>query len=272
MHVMSSSVLEQPTTKAKLNGKKGTKNNKEPSDKPRRPLSAYNLFFQHERAQILQATPSKYDDTKPRRSHGKIGFGALARNVAAKWNSIDPDTRKHFDDLAAADKHRYKREMETWKASLTVTKTNPVTLAMANEESLMSMNAPSIVRCNLIASQNSGCNVIPNSSAIAFNNSQQQGARFLFQNFGHPCMSLDMRSNKASTVVGHALALLEDDSGSPIVHSMGEYTLHRVESEEASLESSSICSSGRRESVPHISELAAKLDDDCLGFMSGLLY
>jgi hypothetical protein len=82
--------------------------------KPKRPLSSYNLFFQNERKEILRATPERAG-VKPRRSHGKIGFADLARNIAANWKSIDPESRAHFDKLAAKDKERYKREMDEWK-------------------------------------------------------------------------------------------------------------------------------------------------------------
>jgi hypothetical protein len=82
--------------------------------KPKRPLSSYNLFFQNERKEILKATPER-DGVKPRRSHGKIGFADLARNIAANWKSIDPDSRARFDKLAAKDKERYKTEMDEWK-------------------------------------------------------------------------------------------------------------------------------------------------------------
>jgi hypothetical protein len=98
--------------KEKDETKKKTK--EQPKDKPKRPLSAYNLFFQNERKVILQATPERAEG-KPRRSHGKIGFADLARNIAANWKSIDPESRSNFDKLAAKDKERYKIEMDEWK-------------------------------------------------------------------------------------------------------------------------------------------------------------
>lgn len=71
--------------------------------KPKRNLSSYNIFFQHERARIL--------------SHEKVGFEDLGRKIASRWNSLNPEIRDHFDDLAAEDKARYKREMKKWKKS-----------------------------------------------------------------------------------------------------------------------------------------------------------
>lgn len=82
--------------------------------KPKRPLSSYNFFFQTQRQLILDETPTR-PEGKPRRSHGKIGFAPLARIIAARWKSIDADTRKEYDDMAAQDKARYQVEMEEWK-------------------------------------------------------------------------------------------------------------------------------------------------------------
>jgi HMG-box domain len=275
--VSSSSFLDQslPTrTNSNASSKKSCKKSKEPTDKPKRPLSAYNFFFQHERAQILKATPSRYDGTKPRRSHGKIGFGALARSVAAKWNNIDPEARKHFDDLASADKQRYKKEMEDWKASQTlVTKPSPVGTDIGNTASNVkmskslapTMSAQSIIKRSIMAAHDTGITIF-NSRYPGASKSNQQP---FFQSFGAG-MPLNIRANATSAVVGQALAVL-DNGRMNNFHSLDEPTFHLVQSEESSLPSAS-CSSGRRESVPHISELAAKLDDDCLGFMTGLLF
>ena len=82
--------------------------------KPRRALSAYNYFFQHERNLILASLPNP-EDYKRRRSHGKIGFAELARKIAAEWKVIDAQSKKRFQALAAQDKVRFQRELEEWK-------------------------------------------------------------------------------------------------------------------------------------------------------------
>jgi hypothetical protein len=94
---------------------------KKPRDKPKRPLSAYNLFFQYERERILSDAPDP-GAAKPRRSHGKIGFAPLARSIAAKWGKIDSAARSHFEGLAAKDKERYNREMKAWNERMRLTK------------------------------------------------------------------------------------------------------------------------------------------------------
>lgn len=85
---------------------------KEKSDKPKRPLSAYNLFFKYQREKILRtASQPLY---KPRRSHGKIGFADLARSVADEWKALDESAKKEFHERAATEKEVYERELEVW--------------------------------------------------------------------------------------------------------------------------------------------------------------
>uniref|UniRef100_A0A7S2Y9E1 HMG box domain-containing protein n=1 Tax=Entomoneis paludosa TaxID=265537 RepID=A0A7S2Y9E1_9STRA len=81
--------------------------------KPKRSLSAYNFYFSAERKRLLESLPAR--GTKPRRSHGKLGFAEMARSVASTWKTISPDEKKQFEDLAAADYKRYCREMGEWK-------------------------------------------------------------------------------------------------------------------------------------------------------------
>ena len=86
-------------------------------DKPKRPLSAYNIFFRDERARLLEVTPVRQEG-KPRRSHGKIGFAEMARKIGAKWKALEKKDRKLYDDQAKADKARYVSEMKVYKEKL----------------------------------------------------------------------------------------------------------------------------------------------------------
>ena len=79
--------------------------------KPKRPLSAYNLFFKHERERLLESNTERSEGRFKR----KIGFGALAQFIAQKWKNTDDERREYFRDLAAEDMVRYKREKAEWK-------------------------------------------------------------------------------------------------------------------------------------------------------------
>jgi len=101
---------------------------RKPKDKPKRPLSAYNLFFQHEREKIITSNPDisleetliKISNTpKPkkrrhRKSHGMIGFADLARTIAEKWKTLDSTDRAIYESRAGEEKQRYRKELEAW--------------------------------------------------------------------------------------------------------------------------------------------------------------
>ena len=282
------------TTKRRSSGiskKASAKLARELEGKPRRPLSSYNLFFKHARAKILEERPSKYEPGKPRRSHGKIGFASLARNIAAQWNNIDPEERKKFDQLAAEDKERYNREMEVWKEEQAIKKSAAVNhrfdlaaacMVDAGQPCMSGMNAHSIIKSNLMAAQQGSGNMMFNRFLPGQQFPVRVSNNFLPGDFFGNNMNNVMCSDYGpSGVVGQALDLLDDDYQDHLQMScfqpLDEPTLHRVEAEDSQPSSrrSSFTESGsggvRRNSTPHISELAAKLDEECMGLMTDLL-
>lgn len=126
---------------------KGKRFRKKPKDRPKRPLSAYNLFFKAERARILEGIPEDKDKKdedakegeegkkeepeatkeegeeeggkegkpkKKKRPHGKIGFESLAKVIGQRWQDLAPDQVEHYKKLAEVDMKRYKQEMEVY--------------------------------------------------------------------------------------------------------------------------------------------------------------
>ena len=113
---------------------KGKKNSQywQAEGRPKRPLSGYNLFFKWERERIIKNKDDKkikqedianfhFDRTeggpkrRHRKSHGKISFRELARNIADKWKALDPETKVMFEQRAAVYKIRYLHEREEWR-------------------------------------------------------------------------------------------------------------------------------------------------------------
>ena len=89
---------------------------KKPADKPKRPLSAYNLFFQHERNRIVGDSPAGADGNKRkhRKSHGKIGFESLAKTIADKWKTLDKASKRPFEQQAKREKAIYAKKLQAW--------------------------------------------------------------------------------------------------------------------------------------------------------------
>lgn len=92
---------------------------KKPKDKPNRPLSAYNLFFQAERASMLGGrVPVDTDKNKKRihrRTHGKVGFAEMARVIGTKWKQLPDEDKKVYIEQAAKEKKRYAKDLAVWK-------------------------------------------------------------------------------------------------------------------------------------------------------------
>ncbi|KAL7562767.1 hypothetical protein ACA910_014373 [Epithemia clementina (nom. ined.)] len=84
-------------------------------EKPKRPLSAYNLFFQNERQNLLANRPVRPEGVPHRRGHGKMGFAEMAKAIAAKWKEIDADTKTKFEGLARQEKLHYKKKVAEWR-------------------------------------------------------------------------------------------------------------------------------------------------------------
>lgn len=109
---------------------------KKPPGMPKRPLSAYNLFFAHERKQLIacgvlasgrQKKHYTKQSTTLRRPPRKMGFAGLARAVAAKWKMIDDSTRHTFNQQAECEQAKYKIAIKQWNSQhLDLSETNVV--------------------------------------------------------------------------------------------------------------------------------------------------
>jgi hypothetical protein len=88
---------------------------------PKRPLSAYNIFFSTERQLLLGedlASAHVITDQsrrKHRKTHGKIGFAEMAKVVGQRWKKLDTATKQGFQEQANREKERYFENLEVWK-------------------------------------------------------------------------------------------------------------------------------------------------------------
>ena len=81
---------------------------KKPAGKPKRPLSAYNLFFADVRKDLMDEQAK--DPSKP-----KLGFTELALHVSEKWKNIEAGRKEEYERLARDAKGKYHVEIAKWK-------------------------------------------------------------------------------------------------------------------------------------------------------------
>ncbi|KAL7567433.1 hypothetical protein ACA910_021395 [Epithemia clementina (nom. ined.)] len=94
-------------------------------DKPKRPLSAYNIFFKEERVRLLSTINTESEDLVQNKKggsqkksvsckKGKISFENLAKIIGGRWRDLGSSQVDYYKQKANADMQRYRKEMEEY--------------------------------------------------------------------------------------------------------------------------------------------------------------
>lgn len=128
-------------TPGEVKEKKRRPERRKPADMPRRPLSAYNLFFRVERERLLNGNArdmvnprdidrlviSTQDGEKKKRihrkTHGRIAFTELARIISKRWKNLSQEAKDLFERHADKERLIYKKALEAWQKSKGIART-----------------------------------------------------------------------------------------------------------------------------------------------------
>jgi len=80
---------------------------------PKRPLSAYNMFFKDARKHILNISHD-LSQTSEQGSLRKVSFENLAKTVGKKWRDIDDSSLINYNEMARREKDRYREELNKY--------------------------------------------------------------------------------------------------------------------------------------------------------------
>lgn len=99
-----------------------TSKRKKPRDMPRRPLSAYNMYFQEERKRTI----AKYERGEPQddfhlpdgKDPSEALFQALSRTVANRWKAMPDEERAPYYERAKEEMKKYREKMDEYNQKL----------------------------------------------------------------------------------------------------------------------------------------------------------
>jgi HMG-box domain len=129
---------------------------RKPKGKPKRPLSAYNIFYQEVRQEILEERNGSQEA-----GMGGIGFRNLTRAVAEKWKDLDSTLKRPYELKAREAKAQYLVDLALWEksrqklAGMDSQSASPTSPSLKPHEGCESSNIPSLVSALYDASHNS---------------------------------------------------------------------------------------------------------------------
>lgn len=110
-HVQQNQQRQTATTGKKRSCRSQEEEKEEALQPPKRALTAYNLFFKHERQMIQQERKEQQDFRK----QNSVTFEQLGKLIGRRWRTLEPERKRYFEDLAERDDLRYHKEMMNYQ-------------------------------------------------------------------------------------------------------------------------------------------------------------
>jgi hypothetical protein len=127
-HTITGTIAPAPTV---------SRRKKKPKGMPKRPLSAYNFFFQKERVNVLAEAAGEhpidvdalvasmpeypeedsghnYSNNNQEGSNAPVSFENLGKTIGRRWKSLSQTERRRYELLAQKDAVRYRNEMDAF--------------------------------------------------------------------------------------------------------------------------------------------------------------
>jgi hypothetical protein len=234
-------------------------------DKPKRPLSAYNLFFQAERKNLL-AERSVLAQGTPTYSPSKLGFANMAKTIASKWNTIDLASKKHFAGLAKHEKLRHKKATSEWKKMMKQQKFSKMTMPQIQQESTTEPTRFSNV--STISEDDAG-SLSLESSGFLKNYISGIGSSFEDTDV---CDSISMGEPSLTSKQQAHLAVLQDSWGSPMISSVISIKLQQQDLPSMNRMPNALSPVSAGMLNQGIHDLAQNLGEDCVDWLVDLFH
>jgi len=130
--------IPAPLPRSKITVNKRGRPKRDPREGwPKRPLSAYNIFFKDIRQEIVgseEDTPifdcfghclKPHSRRRRRKKHGKISFGGLAKAVGAMWKQLSPEKVAYYNGKAEESREAYRKEIQLFLQKRTAAQRGP---------------------------------------------------------------------------------------------------------------------------------------------------
>lgn len=123
---------EAIATKAKRVRKKKARK----TEGPRRPLTAYNIFFREAREKLL-----KEQENGEMEETDESLFSYLGKTIAKRWKELSPEALEDYQRRASADKERYNKELAKYKKDMVDTYTAKIEQRREQQREIASLTS-----------------------------------------------------------------------------------------------------------------------------------